>query len=145
MRSVSLKPFGLRSYSRREMERNYRSEEFGAEHNEAAKILRKALRDLKVPAFGMGTYERILRDNRISRVDQLVQLGDDDWRRLDFPPLIEARFRDEIEKSNPKPPLNKNGIGNGITSKRGRFKISDDSVKFPNASLPFVSSPFALI
>lgn len=63
------------------------------EEGSASKFLISVLISIGIPSFGTAKYAQILKDNYLSRLDQLKQLDSGDWKRLGLPLVIEEALR----------------------------------------------------
>jgi hypothetical protein len=64
--------------------------------NDAVAFVEVVLGKLGIPSYGQAKYTATLKDNFLSRVDQLSALDSGDWKRLGWPLVIEEAVRKAV-------------------------------------------------
>jgi len=105
------------------------------EEGSAVKFLISALISIGIPSFGTAKYSQVLKDNYLSRIDQLKQLDNGDWKRLGLPLVIEEALRKALQDhTNKEGRFSGNGVGGGEKRAKGLDLKAAASKKPVNAT-----------
>lgn len=63
-------------------------------------LLNSVMQELGIPEFAKAKYTQVFHDARLTRVDQLEQLDEGDWRRIDVPDVIKKSIRKRLLNSS---------------------------------------------
>ena len=93
----------------------------------AVHFLEDVLTRLGIPSYGQSSFTAKLKDDYLSTIQQLSQLDNSDWKRLNFPVVIEEAVRKALEDR--KRLMQEGGEGGGRTSQGGKGKGGGLSLK----------------
>ena len=92
----------------------------------AVHFLEDVLTRLGIPSYGQSSFTAKLKDDYLSTIQQLSQLDNSDWKRLNFPVVIEEAVRKSLDD---RKRLMQDGAEGGRSSQGGKGKGGGLSLK----------------
>ena len=93
----------------------------------AVHFLEDVLTRLGIPSYGQSSFTTKLKDDYLSTIQQLTQLDSNDWKRLNFPVVIEEAVRKALDDRRRL--LAEGGGGRGAPGSAGKAKGGGLSLK----------------